>query len=521
MTSDLLELEALFAGGAEPWLPRLGPVIAQQPDAAVFLGRDRPESIVPIRELTFQALKPNEPHRWKVVAFGQNPYPRVESATGIAMFDNSFRDWGDVQFGRVTSIRCLVKAAAMWKLGLHRETTVSELREMLGAERVVDPPAWFQALLAQGVLLLNASLTASTDEEVSAAEHAAFWKPVVVEIVRGILEEKDRAVSAHDRGVVFAWWGTHARALRRSVEVMAEAYPRVRVVHVDHVNPAAMGDAFCDGDPFGAINDALRAVGGEPVDWLPSVGWDAGHAEAERMGEFIADTMEAHQQYVERLQGVAYERDSNLSQITGILSGPPVAFESAVRPLVFSLPNIVDAVFEASAFARERHAPSSPVTHDEIAAVHLYTTQTAVFRALNAALRDPSRDRVTTFAPYLRLLLTALSKLQPQPVKLYRGVATDLRGRYPMGREVVWWGVSSCTSNPAVAQKYMGKSGRRTLFEITPRHAVEIRAFSKYQSEEEYVLLPGTRLRVQHVVNEPGGLSRIELEEVDAPRLVS
>ena len=60
--------------------------------------------IVPVRELTFQALKPNPPHRWKVVVFGQNPYPRIESATGIAMFDNTFGNWSDSQFGKVTSI---------------------------------------------------------------------------------------------------------------------------------------------------------------------------------------------------------------------------------------------------------------------------------------------------------------------------------------------------------------------------------------------------------------------------------
>jgi len=46
-----------------------------------------------------------------------DPYPRVESATGVAMFDNSFNDWKDSSFGRVTSIRCIIKAAAMLKVG--------------------------------------------------------------------------------------------------------------------------------------------------------------------------------------------------------------------------------------------------------------------------------------------------------------------------------------------------------------------------------------------------------------------
>src|SRR5213592_2959657 len=95
---DPLALAELFKGGGEPWLPLLKPVVEAQPAAATF--------IVPVRELTFQALKPNPPHKWKVVVFGQNPYPRPESATGIAMFDNTFHDWADSQFGKVVSIRC-------------------------------------------------------------------------------------------------------------------------------------------------------------------------------------------------------------------------------------------------------------------------------------------------------------------------------------------------------------------------------------------------------------------------------
>ncbi|WP_314245064.1 hypothetical protein [Streptomyces sp. DSM 40907] len=114
---DPLGLVELFKGGGEPWLPLLKPVIEAQPDAAAFIGAGRSPETVPVRELTFQALKPNPPHKWKVVVFGQNPYPRPESATGIAMFDNTFHDWTDSQFGRVVSIRCIIKAAAMWKYG--------------------------------------------------------------------------------------------------------------------------------------------------------------------------------------------------------------------------------------------------------------------------------------------------------------------------------------------------------------------------------------------------------------------
>ena len=54
---DLLALTELFSGGGEPWLPLLKPVIEAQYSAPQFIGPQRSSQIVPVRELTFQALK--------------------------------------------------------------------------------------------------------------------------------------------------------------------------------------------------------------------------------------------------------------------------------------------------------------------------------------------------------------------------------------------------------------------------------------------------------------------------------
>ena len=137
---DPLALTELFQGGGEPWLPLLKPTIEAQPAAATFIGPKRHKSVVPVRELTFQALKPNPPQKWKVIVFGQNPYPRVESATGIAMFDNSFKEWKEGRFGSVTSMRCIIKAAAIWKHGIDKKTPVAEIRQLLADNNVVPPP---------------------------------------------------------------------------------------------------------------------------------------------------------------------------------------------------------------------------------------------------------------------------------------------------------------------------------------------------------------------------------------------
>ncbi|MFE2857820.1 ADP-ribosyltransferase domain-containing protein [Streptomyces lavendulae] len=523
--NDPLALTELFDGGGEPWLPLLKPVIEGLPDADRFIGKGRSPEVVPVRELTFQALKPNPPHKWKVVAFGQNPYPRPESATGIAMFDNTFSDWKDSQFGRVVSIRCIIKAAAMWKYGIAKKTPIADVRALLKERDTVQPPEWFQAMLTQGVLLLNASLTASGDGAMGTDQHTAFWRPVAERIVEEILKAKQDAAE-EDRGIVFAWWGAHARNLKRVVLRLQEKYPDVEVRHIDHANPAAQGDIFCEGDHFALVNEALASLGSDVIDWLPSKGWNEGKgggdgAVAARMGAFIESTMNLHQLYLERLTSVKDE-GLVLPSITGVFDTPLMDFQDAVAPVAKTLSGLAGHIERSRDFGKRR-ADETPggLSADAIAALYLYTCESAFYREINAVLRSPDRTRVTPYLPYLRLLFSAVSGLPAHTQPLWRGVSLDLRAQYPVGRTITWWGVSSCTSELNVARSFLGSRGKRTLFEVTPAHAVGIRRFSAFTGEEEYILTPGTRLKVTDVKSERGGLCTVRLTEVDADPVVS
>ncbi|WP_030299757.1 ADP-ribosyltransferase domain-containing protein [Streptomyces katrae] len=526
--NDPLGLTELFKGGGEAWLPFLKPVIEAQPDAARFIGQGRSPEVVPVRELTFQALKPNPPHKWKVVVFGQNPYPRPESATGIAMFDNTFNDWKDSQFGRVVSIRCIIKAAAMWKYGIAKKTPIADVRALLKERDTVQPPEWFQAMLTQGVLLLNASLTASGDGAMGADRHTAFWRPVAERIVEEILKAKQDA-DEEDRGVVFAWWGAHARSLKKVVLRLQKKYPDVEVRHIDHPNPAAQGDVFCEGDHFATVNAALASLGAEEIDWLPSKGWNEGAAGAggadgdvaARMGAFIASTMELHQLYLDRLTGVKDE-GLVLPAITGVFDTPLMDFQEAVAPVAEVLPGLGRQIDRSHEFGKRRaDETAGSMSADAIAALYLYTCESAFYREINAVLRSPDRTKVVPYLAYLRLLFSAVSGLPAHTRPLWRGVSLDLRAQYPVGGTVTWWGVSSCTSELSVARSFLGSRGKRTLFEVTPARAVGIRSFSAFTGEEEYILAPGTQLKVTDVKTERGGLCTIKLAEEEAAPLVS
>ncbi|MEU6238251.1 ADP-ribosyltransferase domain-containing protein [Kitasatospora sp. NPDC047058] len=526
--NDPLALAELFQGGGEPWLPLLKPVIEAQPDAASFIGPGRGPEVVPVRELTFQALKPNAPHKWKVVVFGQNPYPRPESATGIAMFDNTFHDWKDSQFGRVVSIRCIIKAAAMWKYGIPKKTPIADIRALLKKQDTVQPPEWFQAMLTQGVLLLNAALTADSNGGSGTDRHTAFWRPVAERIVEEILKAKQDAAE-EDRGVVFAWWGAHARNLKKIVLELQKKYPGVEVRHIDHANPAAQGDIFCDGDHFAMVNAALASLGAEEIDWLPAKGWNE-HGEgdggadgdvADRMGAFIASTMELHQLYLDRLASVKDE-GLELPAITGVFDTELMDFREAVTPVAKLLRGLDRHVERSYEFGKRRADEAADgLSADAIAALYLYTCESAFYREINAVLRSPDRSRLVPYLAYLRLLFSAVSQLPARTEPLWRGVSLDLRAQYPLGRTVTWWGVSSCTSELGVARGFLGSRGKRTLFEVQPAGAVGIRDFSAFTGEEEFILLPGTQLKVTDVRTERGGLCTVTLTEVNEQTLVS
>ncbi|MBT8224888.1 MAG: hypothetical protein KJO75_05210 [Dactylosporangium sp.] len=277
------------------------------------------------------------------------------------------------------------------------------------------------------------------------------------------------------------------------------------------------------------MNAALAALGADEIDWLPSSGWDTLAAQrggttadtADRMGAFIASTMELHQLYLERLASVKDEGLA-LPAITGVFDTPLMDFRQAIAPAARLLSGLGQYVELSHQFGtRQADGVVGGLAADEAAAVYLYTCESAFYRQINATLRDPDRARIVPYLPYLRLLFSAVSRLPVRTKPLWRGVSLDLRAQYPVGRTVTWWGVSSCTSQLGVARAFLGGRGKRTLFEVLPVRAVGIRDFSAFTGEEEFILTPGTQLTVTDVRAERGGLCTVKLTELADQRMVA
>lgn len=522
---DVLSLAPLFAGKGHgaAWQKILAPVIEGLPNAAAFIGPARDKRMVPVRELTFQALKPTPPSGWRVISFGQSPFPRIESATGIAHFDNALSSWEDKRFASVTTMRCIIKAAAMNRFGSPKGITTAEMRELLKSNECVGPAEWFQAMLAQGVLFMNAACTLLPPEDKATRagsvveEHRRFWQPVVEAVIDAILSE----CSKQGRGIVFAWWGAECLKTKSALSKQClSRYPDVKVEHIDHKNPAAMGDAFCDPpNVFKQINDALCKLKLGSIDWLPSSGWQgrlandlqpaSGSGLAAQMGDFITETQELHKMYLERLKDGLDSRDEDLPDITGVMASKLVSLAVACKTLALEAP-------AKASVTQAGKMKKGELSKEEAAAIHMYTTN-HLYKKLNEALRSPDRSSIEQFFLYLRLLLTALRKLPATSKPLYRGVALDLRAQYKAGSKVTWWAVSSCTQSLAVANSFSAGASKSTLFVVEAKTGVGIKEFSEYKGEEEFVLAPGTQFKVDRVLQKSSKLTEVHLQELSEP----
>jgi len=100
-------------------------------------------------------------------------------------------------------------------------------------------------------------------------------------------------------------------------------------------------------------------------------------------------------------------------------------------------------VFLANMAAGNLSSNPHNLSQDEIAAIHLYTQETPLYRVLNDRLRSEKRELLAPFFPYLKLLLRAMYKLPVIKCPVYRGVTKDLSKNFVSGKSYIWWGLTS------------------------------------------------------------------------------
>jgi hypothetical protein len=221
-----------------------------------------------------------------------------------------------------------------------------------------------------------------------------------------------------------------------------------------------------------------------------------------------------------RFCDVAYEPRRMLPPIQGYEKCPLASIEDAIQPLISLVPEIERMVWTAKQSSK---LSKDCLSDDEQAAVLLYTMEwepedQSFHFILNTKLQTAVRTTLKPWYLYLRLIMNALAKLPSKSTSLtvYRGVRLDLSSFYPVGNEVVWWGFTSSTLKLNVLddERFLGKSGTRTLFIMDCFSGKSIQQFSYYPNEEEVLLPPGRLFQVMGSLNPSADLHVIHLKEL-------
>ena len=217
--------------------------------------------------------------------------------------------------------------------------------------------------------------------------------------------------------------------------------------------------------------------------------------------------------------------DDNKNPILGLKDEPIVSFEEAVAhwqrlsSYVLDKDGVAQAVDCAKSAARKCKAmnPADPLTLDQIAAIHLYTQPTPIYKILNALLRNCDRNALKPAFPYLKLFLTALYSLTPVPsVTVYRGIKKDLSAMFRVGTEHRWWAFSSTAKKINVLEnpEFLGTTGSRTMLHITATTTYDISSYSSFENEKELILPPGSKLVVEGVFSPAEGLLIVQMTQM-------
>jgi uracil-DNA glycosylase len=187
---------------------------------------DSDPKTIPQKELVLRALS-LPPSHYRVLIVGQDPYPNPLHANGLAFAVNPGTN----------------------PLPPTLANIFKELRSDLGHEFVStgDITPWQE----RGVLLLNRHLTTRSEE--TAAHFAFGWEEFTQAVVREL-------VRAREGKLVAILWGQRAQEL---LPDLAGA----KVITSPHPSPLSSYRGFFGSKPFSTCNNALVALGLEPIDW--------------------------------------------------------------------------------------------------------------------------------------------------------------------------------------------------------------------------------------------------------------
>ncbi|WP_292664529.1 uracil-DNA glycosylase [Nitratifractor sp.] len=209
-------------GVSESWNPILLPALeALDSDYRDWIVRG--EGYIPRRERLLAAFSTLQPEDLRYILFGQDPYPRQESAVGYAFIDGRvkrlFSETGlSREVNRATSLRNFVKMALAAEGALDCGDLSQEAIARLDKTPYIDSIGELRRNFERrGVLLLNTALLFSSKEE--SKRHIKAWRGFVERLLAGLVSYRSTLIL----------FGAHAKALKKLEG--AEEFEAVELEH--------------------------------------------------------------------------------------------------------------------------------------------------------------------------------------------------------------------------------------------------------------------------------------------------
>eukprot|EP01046_Picozoa_sp_COSAG06_P001656 COSAG06_NODE_56_length_27627_cov_106.527136_9_plen_268_part_00 len=207
---------------------------------------------------------------------------------------------------------------------------------------------------------------------------------------------------------------------------------------------------------------------------------------------------------------------------------PAAEFLETIRPveaegIIPMVMNTAELILETAVDEKEYGTlRGDPLSADQIAHVMLYSAESTdppFYKDMNNKCYDPDRSKIKPYGPYMVNLLKTIKLLEAYlGANVYRGVKADLSKDYAKGREVTWHGFASTTKSMEVLEhdQFCGKEGARTIFSIalTQGQARDITRYSMIEAEDEVLLPPGCKFKVESLMDAGNGLTIIQIKEL-------
>jgi hypothetical protein len=210
------------------------------------------------------------------------------------------------------------------------------------------------------------------------------------------------------------------------------------------------------------------------------------------------------------------ESISEREAINDYLQSPLVSLKEATVPIGNLVPDIMQYATTAKLLCA---ASVDSLTEEESAAIYLYTMGSPFYEKLNTAMRSIHMNHVKPYFLYLKLFYTALGKLPCKKTTVWRGIRANVSSTYVEGKHVIWHSASSSSTDASVVTSFLDKNYQCTLFQIDCQYGKSISKYSAFPSENEILLIPGTKLLVRHKPFEFNGFQLVQLEETLNPNM--